>query len=53
MDYKKDVEEKDFYVCPHHREMGGWESCCACSGWREDEPHRLCTEAIENGEEQK
>lgn len=40
--------EEDFYVCPHHVSTGGYESCCPCGDWAEDEPHRLCTENSEN-----
>jgi len=39
---------KDFYVCPHHEATGGYEECCYCDGWGEDEPHRLCTENPDN-----
>lgn len=39
----------NFYVCPNHMAQGGYESCCACGGWEEDDPNygRLCTEGIE------
>ncbi len=40
------MEEEDFYVCPHHEAEGGYEPCCECGGWEEDEEPRLCTEAI-------
>ena len=35
---------EDFYVCPNHRATGGYESCCSCGGWEDEEP-KLCTEA--------
>ena len=35
---------EDFYVCPHHQTTGGYEDCCNCAGWCEDEPKRLCTQ---------
>lgn len=38
----------DFYVCPHHCNTWGYESCCSCGEWEEGEPHRLCTENPEN-----
>ncbi len=37
-------KEKDFYVCPHHQDTGGYEDCCNCGEWEEGEPHRLCSE---------
>ena len=40
------IDMEDFYVCPNHIEQGGYESCCQCGGWSEDEEERLCTEAI-------
>lgn len=33
-----------FYVCPHHQQQQGYESCCSCGGWDKGEEHRLCTE---------
>lgn len=38
---------KDFYVCPHHMSTGGYESCCACEGWKDGDPDygRKCSEA--------
>jgi hypothetical protein len=37
----------DIYVCPHHATTGGYESCCECEGWQDDDPNhgRRCTEA--------
>jgi len=37
----------DFYTCPDHIATGGYESCCACGGWTEDDPDRgrKCSEA--------
>jgi hypothetical protein len=40
--------EEEFYVCPHHCDTGGYESCCSCGKWSENEPHRLCTENPDN-----
>ncbi len=40
--------EDEKYTCPHHCGTGGYESCCYCGMWNEDEPHRLCTENPEN-----
>jgi hypothetical protein len=36
---------EEFYVCPNHTATGGYESCCSCGGWLDDEEERLCTEA--------
>lgn len=36
--------EEDFYCCPNHCKTGGYEGCCSCGGWEEDETPRLCTE---------
>ncbi len=36
---------KDFYVCPNHIKSGGYESCCACGGWKKGEEKLECTEA--------
>lgn len=46
---------EDFYVCPQHMGTGGYESCCNCSGWQEDDPNygRRCTEAIRAGDNPK
>jgi hypothetical protein len=40
---------EDCYVCPNHCKTGGYESCCSCGGWEDDDPDydRLCTEAFE------
>lgn len=37
----------DFYVCPNHMDTGGYESCCSCGGWEENDAdyERECTEA--------
>jgi chaperonin cofactor prefoldin len=37
----------DSYVCPAHNATGGYESCCECGGWHDDDPDRgrLCSEA--------
>lgn len=43
----------DFYVCPNHEETGGYESCCACGGWAEDEEERYCTENEEKVAQEK
>jgi hypothetical protein len=39
----------DFYVCPDHARTGGYEACCNCGGWTDDDPDRgrQCTEASE------
>mgnify|MGYP001559873292 len=37
-------ESNDFYCCPNHQKTGGYESCCSCGGWSEDEIPRLCSE---------
>ena len=39
-------QQGDFYVCPQHVGTGGYESCCNCGGWTEDDEDygRLCTE---------
>lgn len=41
---------EEFYVCPNHIKTGGYESCCACGGWEEDDPDygKICTEASKN-----
>jgi hypothetical protein len=35
------------YVCPDHNATGGYESCCECGGWHDDDPDRgrKCSEA--------
>jgi hypothetical protein len=35
------------YVCPAHAATGGYEACCNCGGWAEDDPDRgrKCSEA--------
>ena len=42
--------KKDFYVCPHHIGTGGYESCCSCGEWEENDPDygRECTEASQD-----
>ncbi len=37
--------EKEFYVCPNHIRTGGYESCCSCGGWDDDEEKKECTES--------
>ncbi len=35
------------YVCPDHARTGGYEPCCNCGGWADDDPQRgrMCSEA--------
>jgi hypothetical protein len=37
------------YTCPDHIATQGYEPCCACGGWTDDDPDRgrLCTEATD------
>lgn len=41
------TDDEDFYCCPDHSAVGGYESCCACGGWGEGEEERMCTESEE------
>ena len=37
-------ESNVFYCCPNHQKTSGYEPCCSCGGWSEDEIPRLCSE---------